>query len=96
VLGVWLSGGVHGLFPNSTTGEFVRLSRDESVFLVRIVLEEVHGRVKVIPGISSNSTAYSLELGRVFKDMGVDCVIVTPPFFFKPTSPRLLRSLRSP
>jgi 4-hydroxy-tetrahydrodipicolinate synthase len=80
-----VEGGVHGIFPNSTTGEFVHLSRDESVLLVKIVLEEAHGWVKVIPGISSNSTAHSLELGKVFRDFGVDGVIVTPPFFFKPT-----------
>ena len=75
--------GVHGIFPNSTTGEFVHLSRDESILVTRIVLEEVGGKVWVLPGISANHTNDSVTLGRLFRDMGVDGVITTPPFFFK-------------
>ncbi|RLE72942.1 MAG: 4-hydroxy-tetrahydrodipicolinate synthase [Thermoprotei archaeon] len=81
--------GVHGIFPNSTTGEFVHLKKEESVKIARIVLEEVGGRVWVIPGISSNCTEHSIELGREFQDMGVDGVVVTPPYFFKVAGERL-------
>ncbi len=81
--------GVHGIFPNSTTGEFVHLKKEESMEIARIVLEEVGGRVWVIPGISSNCTEHSIELGREFQDMGVDGVVVTPPYFFKVTGERL-------
>jgi len=75
--------GVHGIFPNSTTGEFVHLSRDEAILITRLVLEEVGNRVWVIPGISANYTEESVSLGRIFRDMGVNGVIVTPPYFFK-------------
>jgi len=75
--------GVHGIFPNSTTGEFVHLRTDEAVALVRAVLEEVGGKAWVIPGISANCTEHSVELGRAFRDMGVHGVVVTPPYFFK-------------
>ncbi|MEM3870753.1 MAG: dihydrodipicolinate synthase family protein, partial [Candidatus Korarchaeum sp.] len=75
--------GAHGVFPNSTTGEFVHLDREESVKLVEVILEEIGGRIWVLPGISDNSTDRAIELGLRFKDMGVDGVIVTPPFFFK-------------
>jgi 4-hydroxy-tetrahydrodipicolinate synthase len=63
--------GVHGIFPNSTTGEFVHLTRDEAVQLTRAVLEEVGGKVWVIPGISANYTEDCVSLGRTFRDMGV-------------------------
>jgi len=80
-----VEGGVHGIFPNSTTGEFVHLSVEESILLVKTVLNEVGGRVWVIPGISGNNTLHCIELGKIFMDMGVNGVIVTPPFFFKPS-----------
>ena len=81
--------GVHGIFPNSTTGEFVHLTRDEAVTITKVVLEEVSGKVWVIPGISTNCTEHSIELGKIFKDLGVDGVVITPPFFFKISGKRL-------
>lgn len=80
-----IEGGVHGVFPNSTTGEFVHLSREESILIVKTVLDEVNDRIWVIPGISANSTLHCIELGRIFMDMGVNGIIVTPPYFFKPS-----------
>ncbi len=80
----WLADSqVSGIFPYSTTGEFVHLKEEEGLRLVEAVLDEVGGRVKVIPGISSNDTERAIELGRKMKDLGVDGVIATPPFFFK-------------
>jgi len=81
--------GVHGIFPNSTTGEFVHLTREESVEVTKIVLEEVGDRVWVIPGISANYTEHCVELGKIFRNLGVSGVIVTPPFFFKVSRDRL-------
>ena len=75
--------GVHGVFPNSTTGEFVHLTKDEAIAITKAVLEEVGGKIWVIPGISANCTEHSIELGKTFRDLGVDGVVVTPPYFFK-------------
>jgi len=76
--------GVHGVFPNSTTGEFVHLRESEALELTRAVVEEVGGDVWVIPGITANCTEHAIELGRRFLDMGVDGLVVAPPYFFKP------------
>ncbi|MEM0014341.1 MAG: dihydrodipicolinate synthase family protein [Zestosphaera sp.] len=81
--------GVHGIFPNSTTGEFVHLTREEAVTLTEVVLEEAGDRVWVLPGISANATDDSISLGKRFADMGASGVIVTPPFFFKVSGDRL-------
>ncbi|MHA1617624.1 MAG: dihydrodipicolinate synthase family protein [Candidatus Njordarchaeales archaeon] len=75
--------GVHGLFPYSTTGEFVHLKPGEGIKIVETVLEEAKNSVKIIPGISSNTTLECIELGKKMEDLGVDGVIATPPFFFK-------------
>ncbi len=81
--------GVDGIFPYSTTGEFVHLRPEEGIELVKAVMEAVKGGVMIIPGISSNSTERSIELGRAMKDLGVDGVVITPPFFFKVGGARL-------
>ncbi len=82
--------GVHGLFPISTTGEFVHLNRDEMVAIVRTIVEEVGGKVWVIPGITANATDQCIELGKAFMDLGIDGVIAAPPYYFK-LPPKLLK-----
>lgn len=81
--------GVQGLFPNSTTGEFVHLTREESLLVVKAVLEEAGNKAWIIPGTTANSTEECIKLGKVFVDIGVTGVIVAPPFFFKVGSKRL-------
>lgn len=82
--------GVHGLFPASTTGEFVHLSREERDSLVSMVVDH-HKRALVLPGVSANSTLEAVEFGRKYVDMGVDGVIATPPYYFKPRKEGLFR-----
>jgi len=82
--------GVHGLFPASTTGEFVHLSREERDSLVSMVVDH-HKRALVLPGVSANSTLEAVEFGRKYVDMGVDGVIATPPYYFKPRREGLFR-----
>ncbi|RLE53185.1 MAG: dihydrodipicolinate synthase family protein [Candidatus Methanomethylicota archaeon] len=75
--------GVNGIFPYSTTGEFIHLKHEEGLKLVKAVMEKVGGKVWILPGISSNCTSHSIELGRMMADLGVDGAVITPPFFFK-------------
>ena len=42
--------GVHGLYPNGSTGEFIRFTPDERRRIVRIVCEQAAGRVPVLAG----------------------------------------------
>ncbi len=74
--------GVHGLFVNSTTGEFVHLRHDEVINLVKVTLDTANGP-KILPGITSNYTEEAISLGKEMKDLGVDGVVVAPPYFFK-------------
>ncbi|MCS7386854.1 MAG: dihydrodipicolinate synthase family protein [archaeon GB-1867-005] len=83
--------GVNGIFPYSTTGEFVHLKQEEGLNLVKAVMDEISGRVWVLPGISSNCTEHSIEFGREVADLGVDGAIITPPFFFKIDNMKLKR-----
>ena len=76
--------GVDGVFPSSSTGEFVHLSMEEIKELNRFTVECVGGRVKVFPGATANSTDHVLEIIEAAYDAGADGVIVAPPFYFRP------------
>jgi len=74
---------VDGIFPNSTVGEFPSLSEDEKYILVKYALEFSSRNTRVIPGISGNNIIKIIERGRRYKDLGVDAVILTPPYYYK-------------
>jgi 4-hydroxy-tetrahydrodipicolinate synthase len=82
--------GVHGLFPASTTGEFVHLTREERDLVVERVIE-AHRYTPVLPGVTANSTLEAIELARKYVDLGADGVIAAPPYYFKPRREGLLR-----
>jgi Dihydrodipicolinate synthase/N-acetylneuraminate lyase len=78
-----VSAGVDGLFPNSTTGEFVHLTAEEAERLVRTAVAVAPAEVMVLPGVSSNRTEDSVRMARSFVNLGADGVVVLPPFFFR-------------
>ena len=75
--------GVSGLFPNSTTGEFVHITQDEAERLVKAAVAAAPADVMVLPGVSSNRTEDSVRMARRFVDLGADGVVVLPPFFYR-------------
>jgi 4-hydroxy-tetrahydrodipicolinate synthase len=77
--------GSHGLVPCGTTGESVTLSMKEHVRVVEMCAEAAAGRVPVIAGAGSNSTAHAIELAREAKAAGADAVLVVAPYYNKPS-----------
>jgi 4-hydroxy-tetrahydrodipicolinate synthase len=77
--------GTHGLVPCGTTGESPTLSHDEHKQVVELCIESAAGRVPVIAGTGSNSTAEAVELTRHAKAAGADGVLVVTPYYNKPT-----------
>jgi dihydrodipicolinate synthase/N-acetylneuraminate lyase len=74
--------GVHGLFPVSSVGEYVHMTQEEKVRLMKIVVDQNHGRVKVTPGVGSTHTSDSIFLEKMAKEIGCDGVVVAPPYFY--------------
>ncbi|MGC9009541.1 MAG: dihydrodipicolinate synthase family protein [Sulfolobales archaeon] len=81
--------GVNGLFPNSTTGEFVHLRRDEIISLVSTVVEEASGHVLILPGVTANSTIEVIDLAKELLEYDVNGFIIAPPYYFKYSEDRL-------
>ena len=77
--------GTQGLIPVGTTGESPTLSHEEHRRVVEITLEAAAGRVPVIAGAGSNSTAESIHFAQHAKEAGADAVLVVTPYYNKPT-----------
>ncbi len=76
--------GSDGLVIAGTTGESATLSRLEHVDLIERAVEMVDGRLPVIAGTGSNSTAQTVDLSRVVADTGIDAFLIVVPYYNKP------------
>jgi 4-hydroxy-tetrahydrodipicolinate synthase len=77
--------GTHGLVPVGTTGESPTLSHAEHQRVVDLVIEAASGRLPVIAGAGSNSTAEAIGLAKHAKAAGADAILVVTPYYNKPT-----------
>jgi 4-hydroxy-tetrahydrodipicolinate synthase len=77
--------GSHGLVPVGTTGESPTLSHEEHEAVIEAVVRAVAGRVPVIAGAGSNSTAEGIRLIRHAERVGADAALVVTPYYNKPT-----------
>lgn len=76
--------GVHGVVPCGTTGEFVNLTTEEKKHVIKAVVDEANGRVRVIAGTGASGTDEALEMTRYAKDVGADAALIVTPFYLKP------------
>ena len=77
--------GIGGLVPCGTTDESPTLSHDEHRRVVEICIDQAKGRVPVIAGAGSNSTAEAIELTRHAKKAGATAALHVMPYYNKPT-----------
>jgi 4-hydroxy-tetrahydrodipicolinate synthase len=77
--------GTHAVVPVGTTGESPTLTHDEHKRVVEIAVEVAKGRVPVIAGAGSNSTAEAVALAKHAKKAGADATLVVTPYYNKPT-----------
>src|SRR5205807_10574134 len=66
--------GVHGLYPNGSTGEFTRLTAEERRRVVQIVCDENRGRVPVLAGAAEANTKETLDACTAYAEMGATAV----------------------
>lgn len=77
--------GTDGLVPCGTTGKSPTLSHEEHKRVVEVCIETAAGRVPVIAGAGSNSTAEAVDLTRHAKAAGADAALVVTPYYNKPS-----------
>jgi len=86
---------VDGLVPCGTTGESPTLTHEEHGRVIQIVVEETKGRVPVIAGTGSNSTAEAIEMTRHAEKVGADASLQVCPYYNKPTQEGLLAHFKA-
>jgi len=87
--------GSHGVVPCGTTGESPTLSPDEHIRVVELCIEAAGGRVPVVAGTGSNSTAEAIAFTRHAKEAGADAVLVVTPYYNKPTQEGLYQHFKA-
>jgi len=80
-----ISAGTNCLCPVGTTGESPTLSHPEHQRVIAFVCETAAGRIKVMPGTGSNSTAEALRLTKFAESVGADAALQVAPYYNKPT-----------
>ena len=86
-----IKGGVNGFVPVGTTGESPTLDHDEHLQVIEATIEYARGRVPVIAGTGSNSTAEAVDLTRLAHDAGADAMLLVAPYYNKPSQEGLYR-----
>ncbi|MDX1775690.1 MAG: 4-hydroxy-tetrahydrodipicolinate synthase [Desulfobulbales bacterium] len=90
-----IANGTHGIVPCGTTGESATMSHEEHHRVVELTVSTVKGRVPVIAGSGSNSTAEAINLTKHAKQAGVDGVLMVSPYYNKPSQEGLYQHYKA-
>lgn len=77
--------GTHGLVACGTTAESPTLSKDEHKAIVERMIAVVKGRIPVIAGTGTNSTATTIDLTLHAQKSGAQAALIVTPYYNKPT-----------
>ena len=90
-----IEAGTHGIVSVGTTGESTTLSVDEHHLVIEKTVEFAAGRIPVIAGSGSNSTAEAVTMTKKLQDCGVAGCLSVVPYYNKPTQEGLFQHFRS-
>ncbi len=85
-----IDGGVHGVFPVGSQGEFYALTFDEKKRVIEVVVEETRGRVPVYAGTGAVTTREAVALTKMAEAAGATAVSVITPYFIHPNDGELM------
>ncbi|QDU97566.1 dihydrodipicolinate synthase family protein [Lignipirellula cremea] len=75
--------GVHGLYPNGSTGEFTRFTVEERRRIIEIIADQTAGRVPILAGAAEANTRETIRACEHYHSLGVRAVAIVAPFYFK-------------
>lgn len=78
--------GVDGLYPNGSTGEFVRFSPQERRRIAQVVVDQTAGRVPVLAGAAEATVDETIAACHAYGEMGVRAVAIVAPFYYQLSS----------
>jgi len=89
-----LAGGVHGLAPMGSAGEFFALTDEERMQVMDWILDEVNGQVPVYAGTGHYSTRTTIKLSQHALKNGADGILIMPPYLLRPPKQDVLDHFR--
>ncbi len=75
--------GVHGLYPNGSTGEFTRFTPEERRRITEIIADQTRGRVPILAGAAEANVRETLAACEHYAGLGVRAVAIVAPFYYK-------------
>lgn len=90
-----IENGTSGIVPCGTTGESATLTHEEHHRVVELTVKAVNGRVPVLAGTGSNSTAETIELTRHAKAAGADGSLMITPYYNRPSPEGLYQHFKT-
>lgn len=75
--------GVHGLYPNGSTGEFTRFTPEERRRIVAVIADQVRGRVPILAGAAEANVRETLSACEYYASLGIRAVAIVAPFYYK-------------
>ncbi len=75
--------GVHGLYPNGSTGEFTRFTPEERRRIVAIIADQTKGRVPILAGAAEANVKETLAACEYYASLGIRAVAIVAPFYYK-------------
>jgi 4-hydroxy-tetrahydrodipicolinate synthase len=75
--------GVHGLYPNGSTGEFLRFTAEERRRIIEIMVDQNRGRVPILAGAAEANTRETIKACEYYSRLGVRAVAIVAPFYYK-------------
>ena len=90
-----VSAGTHGIVAVGTTGESATLTHTEDHEVIRATVDYSAGRIPVIAGAGSNSTAEACQLTEAATQAGADAILSVAPYYNKPPQTGLLAHFRA-
>ncbi len=75
--------GVHGLYPNGSTGEFLRFTAEERRRIIEIMVDQNRGRVPILAGAAEANTRETIKACEYYCRLGVRAVAIVAPFYYK-------------
>ncbi len=80
----WLiAKGVHGLYPNGSSGEFLRFTAEERRRIIQIVCDQTAGRVPVLAGAAEANVRETVKACETYLEYGATAVAIVSPFYYK-------------
>ncbi len=75
--------GVHGLYPNGSTGEFTRFTVEERRRIIEIIADQAAGRVPILAGAAEANTRETIRACEYYHSLGVRAVAILSPFYYR-------------